>query len=143
MKKPTALEPPASYAFNQLSYAIAFEDDGVAKDVTRRYAKSYNAKTRRQRVESVSDGTVWLKKAMRIFRRPGGRLDRDQIEDVDLANREAREGLPQNVQDFKDHPVFALERHLRRHRVPILHPADAIGAEQSMAHLTDPDFGLC
>lgn len=123
--KPSKIEPPASYDLNQMIYVIAFEADGVARDVTRRYAKAFNAKTRRQRVESSGEeGAKWLKKAMRLFRRRQ-RLDRDQVEDAELAQKEAREGLPSNVLDFKNHPYYALERHLRRHEV--VHPRREAG----------------
>ena len=117
VSKPSKLEPPSSYEWNQLTYAIAFESDGVARDVTKRYAKAFNAKTRRQRVESTENGAAWLRKTLRIFRRRGGALDREQLEDAELAQREAREGLPGNVQDFKEHPYYALERHLKRNEV--------------------------
>lgn len=115
--KPSKFEPPSSYALNQMSYVIAFEEDGVVRDVTRRYTKAYIAKTRHNRVESTDNGTQWFKKALRHFRRRDGALDRDQTEDAELNQREAREGLPGNVQDFKDHPVYALERHLKRQEV--------------------------
>lgn len=123
--QPSKLEPPASYKPNQLTYAIAFEENGAARDVTKRYAKAFNAKTRRQRVESSNEGARWLKKAMRIFRRANGLLDRDQVEDAELAQKEAREGMPGNVLDFKDHPFYALERHLKRHEV--IHPKREVG----------------
>lgn len=123
--KAAKIEPPVSYDLNQMMYVVAFEEDGVARDVTRRYAKAFNAKTRRQRVESSGeDGAKWLKAALRLFRRRQ-RLDRDQVEDAELAQKEAREGLPSNVLDFKGHPYYALERHLRRHEV--LHPRREAG----------------
>jgi xeroderma pigmentosum group C-complementing protein len=127
--KASKLEPPSNYEWNQMSYIVAFERDGVARDVTKRYAKAYNAKTRRARVESAEiDGSIWFRRALRRFRRPkvddDGR-DRDQIEDAQLAQREAQEGLPSNVQDFKHHPYYALERHLRRHEV--IHPRREVG----------------
>ena len=125
VNKPTKIEPPLTYDLNQMLYVVAFEEDGVARDVTRRYAKAFNAKTRRQRVESSGeDGAKWLKAALRLFRRRQ-RLDRDQVEDSELAQKEAREGLPSNVLDFKGHPYYALERHLRRHEV--LHPRREAG----------------
>jgi xeroderma pigmentosum group C-complementing protein len=125
VNKPAKIEPPMTYDLNQMMYVVAFEEDGVARDVTRRYAKAFNAKTRRQRVESSGeDGAKWLKAALRLFRRRG-RLDRDQVEDSELAQKEAREGLPSNVLDFKGHPYYALERHLRRHEV--LHPRREAG----------------
>ena len=39
------------------------------------------------------------------------------MEDAELAKKETQEGLPGNVQDFKDHPYYALERHLKRHEI--------------------------
>lgn len=67
--KPSRLEPPLSDPDVSMAYAIAFEDNGVAKDVTRRYAKAYNAKTRKLRVESTKNGDRWWRKALKLFRR--------------------------------------------------------------------------
>ncbi|KAF7197211.1 DNA repair protein rhp41 [Pseudocercospora fuligena] len=125
VNKASKLEPPASYDLGQLNYVIACEDDGTARDVTRRYAKAFNAKTRRHRVESSPNGAKWWKAIMRFFRRRGGKLDREQVEDAELAQKEAREGMPANVLDFKDHPYYALERHLKRHET--IHPRREVG----------------
>jgi xeroderma pigmentosum group C-complementing protein len=114
--KPHAFEPPASDRENALSYVIAFEEEGSARDVTRRYTKAYNAKTRKNRVESTHGGDRWWRKTMRAFSR-GWNSDLDQIEDNELAGIEAREPMPRNVADFKDHPYYALERHLRRNEI--------------------------
>lgn len=132
--KPRVLEPPASDTDNSLTYVVAFEADGTARDVTRRYAKAYTAKTRRQRIEGGLEdgaGAAWWRAALKPFRRRRGvDSDLDQIEDNELAGVEAREPMPRNVQDFKDHPVYALERHLRRHEVlvPDATPSGTIGA---------------
>jgi xeroderma pigmentosum group C-complementing protein len=122
--KPDKLEPPLNSSQNSLVYAVAFEDDSVAKDVTRRYAKAYNAKTRKFRVECTEGGMKWWKRALKVFRR-GTPLDRDQLEDAALARKEAAEGMPKNVQDFKDHPVYVLERHLKHNEV--IHPKHQVG----------------
>ncbi|TFB06637.1 DNA repair protein rhp41 [Trichoderma ghanense] len=115
--KPRVFEPPITDKENCLSYVVAFNEDGTAKDVTRRYAKGYTAKTRRLRIETaVEDGKKWWRKVMKMFQ-PAVVDDLNQIEDIELAGVEAREPMPKNVQDFKDHPVYALERHLRRHEV--------------------------
>ena len=123
--KPSKFEPPAGERENSLTYVIAFEDDGTARDVTRRYAKAHNAKTRRDRIESTQGGMAWWKKAMKMFEQRGQSLDRDQLEDAELRAKEAAEPMPRNVQDFKDHPYYALERHLRRHEV--IHPRREVG----------------
>ncbi|KAF2830899.1 Rad4-domain-containing protein [Ophiobolus disseminans] len=124
VNSPEKLEPPLSFAQNSLTYAIAFEEDYTSKDVTRRYAKAYSAKTRKLRVECTPHGADWWRRTTRFFerRRP---LDRDQVEDAALARKEASEGVPKNVQDFKDHPVYVLERHLKHNEV--IHPLEPVG----------------
>ncbi|KAL7910805.1 hypothetical protein GGI35DRAFT_468670 [Trichoderma velutinum] len=117
--KPKAFEPPITDKENCLSYVIAFNADGTAKDVTRRYAKGYAAKTRKLRIETaLDDGQKWWRKVMKMYK-PKTASDLDQIEDIELTGVETREPMPRNVQDFKGHPVYALERHLRRHEVLI------------------------
>ncbi|KAF3761859.1 hypothetical protein M406DRAFT_12798, partial [Cryphonectria parasitica EP155] len=120
--RPHRLEPPAADRTNVLTYAVAFEDDGTAKDVTRRYAKAMNSKTRRMRIDGPSvpssvDGAKWWRKALRRYKPRGPPSDLDQIENIELSTAEEREPMPRNVADFKDHPIYALERHLRRHEV--------------------------
>ncbi|KAF2749831.1 Rad4-domain-containing protein [Sporormia fimetaria CBS 119925] len=122
--RPDKLEPPLNNTQNTLTYAVAFEEDYTAKDVTRRYAKAYNAKTRRLRIEATDGGDKWWRKALKPFRRAVP-LDRDQVEDAALARAEAREGMPKNVQDFKGHPIYVLERHLRHNEV--IHPMHPVG----------------
>jgi xeroderma pigmentosum group C-complementing protein len=123
-KPKTGFEPPASDPLNQMSYVLAFEDDGSAKDVTRRYAQFYNAKTRKTRVESTRGGAKWWARTMAVFEKPFAE-DRDAIEDAELLAREESEQMPRNVSDFKGHPRFALERHLRRNEV--VHPRREVG----------------
>ncbi|PHH88505.1 hypothetical protein CDD83_7443 [Cordyceps sp. RAO-2017] len=128
--KAKIFEPPITDKENSLCYVVAFEADGTAKDVTRRYAKAYTAKTRKLRVESVlENGDRWWRKVMKLFR-GAGPSDLDQIENNELAGVEAREPMPRNVQDFKGHPVYALERHLRRNEVlvPGAMPSGTVGA---------------
>ena len=124
ISKPSKIEPPTSDTGNAMSYVIAFEEDGSAVDVTRRYSKAYNAKTRRSRIESTKAGTKWWKRIMRLYKR-GYQLDRDEIEASQLVTREASEPMPKNVADFKDHPYYALERHMRRSEV--IHPQREVG----------------
>lgn len=116
LAKPQFFEPPASDIENNLSYVVVFEDEGTARDVTRRYSQTYVAKTRKNRVESTTDGERWWRRTLRFYSR-GWRSDLDQIEDIELAAKEAREPMPRSIADFKDHPTYALERHLRRNEV--------------------------
>ena len=123
-KPKTGFEPPASDQLNAMCYVIAFEEDGSAKDVTRRYVRYPNSKTRKLRVESTKGGQKWWNHVMRHFVKflP---QDRDAIEEAELAKREAAEPMPKNIQDFKGHPIYVLERHLRRNEV--IHPKRDVG----------------
>ena len=123
-------EPPAKDPHNAMTYVIAFEKDGSARDVTRRYACAFNAKTRKQRVESTKGGEEWWERTMRFYEKPFLE-DRDQIEIGELTARAAAERMPRNAQDFKDHPFYALERHLRRNET--IFPKRPIGQLGSRA----------
>ncbi|KAM5443796.1 hypothetical protein MferCBS31731_001042 [Microsporum ferrugineum] len=122
--KPARFEPPASDKYNNMTYVIAFNEDGFARDVTRRYTKSFNSKTRKSRVECTKDGEIWWNDTMQTLESPFPE-DRDQLELGELAAKAAGEGMPKSVQDFKNHPIYALERHLRWNEV--IHPKREIG----------------
>lgn len=107
-----------------MSYVVAFEDDASVRDVTRRYAKAFNAKTRKLRVESTRNGDKWWNDALRAYEKPFID-DRDEAEISELTSKSAAEPMPRNIQDFKDHPIYALERHL--HRNEVIFPKRVIG----------------
>lgn len=117
-KPKTGFEPPASDPLNNMSYVIAFEADFSAHDVTRRYTRHYNAKIRRNRVESTHGGEAWMKELLACYKRPWlvpRHERRDEDEAGELVESEEREEMPSGVDDFKGHPKYALERHLKRH----------------------------
>jgi xeroderma pigmentosum group C-complementing protein len=107
-----------------MSYVVAFEDDASARDVTRRYTKAFNGKTRKYRVENTRSGEKWWNDALIAYEKPFLE-DRDEAEISELTSKSAAEPMPRNIQDFKDHPVYALERHLRRNEV--IFPKRVIG----------------
>ncbi|KAL4805196.1 Rad4-domain-containing protein [Aspergillus unguis] len=116
LAKPHRLEPPATDPYNLLSYVVAFEEDASARDVTRRYTKAFNAKIRKLRVESTKNGDAWWNRVLQQFEKPFLE-DRDEIEIGELTAKTASEPMPRNIQDFKDHPIYALERQLRHNEV--------------------------
>jgi xeroderma pigmentosum group C-complementing protein len=66
---PSNLEPALDDPENVMTYVIAFEEGGIATDVTRRYAKAYNAKTIKSRVDSTIGGEEWFSTLMKLFSR--------------------------------------------------------------------------
>lgn len=111
-------EPPAIDKENSMRYVIAFEDDGRAREVTRRYTKAFNSKTRKMRVESTEGGKRWWNRTLEHFSR-GFVSGVDDVEDLEFARYEAQEPMPNNAADFKNHTVYALEQHIKRNEVII------------------------
>ncbi|KAK9450266.1 uncharacterized protein V1518DRAFT_426170 [Limtongia smithiae] len=118
-KSKSKFEPPQSELGNVMSYVIAFDKRGRAKDVTRRYAQHFNGKTRKLRITNEPAGQIWYDRVMLAFK-PPYTTDIEQMEDAALLKRELAEDLPNNIQDFRGHPIFVLERHLRQNE--IIHP---------------------
>ncbi|OJA20205.1 hypothetical protein AZE42_04620 [Rhizopogon vesiculosus] len=103
---------------NRMIYVVALEEDGFGRDVTARYAKDYTAKV--AKVQGVGIGVgrrkEWWNSVMRLVTRPY-RLQRDDTEDTELYNHQLTEGMPTTVSGFKNHPLYALSRHLKREEV--------------------------
>ncbi|WFD04199.1 hypothetical protein MOBT1_002904 [Malassezia obtusa] len=128
------MEPPPTSRQNRLVYVVGFEEDGWARDVTARYTRTLHTRVARQRPAGVGRASVadasqepWWASVVRALHRPQ-RLDRDAMEDVELADAAAREPMPTSVGAFKDHPVYCLEQFLRREQV--VHPPHRVGTFQ-------------
>ncbi|KAI4162143.1 MAG: hypothetical protein LQ348_007846, partial [Seirophora lacunosa] len=113
---------------NTHTYAHAFAASLTAHDVTRRYTPSYLSKTLRARIDGVGDGP-WLASVLTLFSHPSERKQRER-EEEDLARKAAREPMPRALADFHRHPIYALERHLRRHEtlLPFARPIGRVSA---------------
>ncbi|KAI0821974.1 hypothetical protein BC628DRAFT_1460116 [Trametes gibbosa] len=100
---------------NRMVYVLAFEEDGYARDVTPRYAREYGAKV--SKIQQGGKGRrEWWERILRMVRRPY-RLQRDDVEDEELQVNQMTEGMPTSMAGFKDHPLYVLERHLKRDEV--------------------------
>ncbi|KAG0130887.1 hypothetical protein HOY82DRAFT_561337 [Tuber indicum] len=111
--KPSVIEPPVQVSGNLMSYVVGFEDDGDCTDVTRRYAQALITKTRKVRVTGTPAGEAWWDKVMAILAtsaHPG----RQQLEQIELTNKAVHEPIPKSLKDLKGHPLYVLERHLKR-----------------------------
>ncbi|KAJ1025928.1 hypothetical protein NDA16_002554 [Ustilago loliicola] len=111
------MEPPAFDRQNKLIYVVAFEEDGYARDVTARYTKTLNSRVSRLRPPTRAKGEEeWWSKVARAIHRPQ-RLDRDAMEDAELQDNSSREPMPSSMNGFKDHPIYFLEKFLKRDEV--------------------------
>lgn len=58
---------------NRMVYVLAFEEDGYAKDVTRRYAREYGAKVSKMQIQAGSGARKrleWWERITNLVRRP-------------------------------------------------------------------------
>ncbi|PPQ80442.1 hypothetical protein CVT25_001769 [Psilocybe cyanescens] len=112
---------------NRMVYVVAFEEDGYARDVTRRYAKEYSAKVAKvqggSNAPNIGGGgkgrQAWWDKVVTSIERPF-RLNRDDLEDQELEAVQLMEGMPTTMSGFKDHPLYVLTRHLKQ--TETIHP---------------------
>ncbi|KAJ5899527.1 hypothetical protein N7495_004271 [Penicillium taxi] len=111
-----SFEPPATHALNKMSYVVAFDEDGSAKDVTKRYAKAFNTRTFQYRVESTPGGEEWWNNVMNHYKKPLPD-EHSEAEDIQMAEKVAAEPMPTSYEGFRKHPIFVLERDLKEHEV--------------------------
>ncbi|KAH8370232.1 hypothetical protein KR093_002717 [Drosophila rubida] len=103
-------------ASSNLAYVFAFQDDQSVKDVTARYCSSWTTTVRKARVEKA-----WLDESLAPYL--GRRTKRDICEDEQMRRIHSDKPLPKSIAEFKDHPLYALERHLLKFQG--IYPADA------------------
>lgn len=109
------IEPPMNSLRNNAWYVVGYDRVGGVRDITRRYAREYNAKVRKKRITREEKWDKWwsslLRGACSNKRIKDNRVDKfEQIEFEELG---LKEGMPSNVGDFKGHPIYVLEADLK------------------------------
>ncbi|XP_055539258.1 DNA repair protein complementing XP-C cells homolog [Wyeomyia smithii] len=99
------LEHIVKNASSPLVYILAWNNDSTIKDVTTRYCSNYATSTKKLRVEQD-----WLDETLRKFK--GKRSARDIEEDRCLNQAMMEQPLPTAIGEYKNHPLYALKRHL-------------------------------
>lgn len=111
------MEPATTDRQNKFVYIVGFEEDGYARDVTARYTKTLNSRVSRLRPPTRAKGEQdWWSKVAHALHRPQ-KLDRDAMEDAELQDHSSREPLPMSMAGFKDHPIYFVEKNLKRDEV--------------------------
>lgn len=131
------LEPPMNCIRNNAWYVVGYDRIGGVRDITRRYAKEYNAKVRKKRITREPKWDVWwtslLRGACSKKRIKDNRVDK--FEKIEFEELELKEGMPSNVGDFKGHPVYVLERDLKFNE--ILMPKISCGGVSKKGKMTN------
>ncbi|GBN10240.1 DNA repair protein complementing XP-C cells [Araneus ventricosus] len=99
-----------------VSYVVAFDNASHIKDVTKRYCRNYMTFNIKQRVVPE-----WWDETLAPFAPPNSKLDKE--EEKNLETVLINQPLPHTVAGFKNHPLYALKRHLLKFEA--IYPPDA------------------
>ncbi|CDO96072.1 unnamed protein product [Kluyveromyces dobzhanskii CBS 2104] len=103
-------------AFNMMRYVIAFDRKQGTKDVSRRYIAQLQNKVRKKRITRDAKLNEWYQEVIeRLNKRSRNRIDDYEEEYFELRNE--HEGIPDSLQDIKNHPFYVLEKDLRANQV--------------------------
>lgn len=93
-------------ASHPINYVFAWNNDNTIKDVSPRYCPNLNTTTRKLRVDKE-----YLDSLLKFFvaKSPSSR---DRKEDDYFTKIQFDKPLPTSISDFKNHPLYALKRHL-------------------------------
>lgn len=107
-------EPNVTDSRNIMRYCIAWDMANRSRDVTRRYASEYNARTRKKRLPFA--GTAWTTVSDKVLSRFSAKtLTKRDLEEIKQLNRrEQTEGIPSRIQNFVGHPIYVLEHQLKK-----------------------------
>lgn len=112
VKYKSKLEPPINNKFNSLTYVIGYDKKFGIRDITKRYAEKYYSKTIKKRITKFPKDKEWFDFVLNsISKRSTNKID--LIENEFFDKKQELEGMPDNIQDFKNHPNFILETQLR------------------------------
>ncbi|XP_044523907.1 DNA repair protein complementing XP-C cells isoform X1 [Gracilinanus agilis] len=96
------------YATKPLSYIIGIDNDGCARDITQRYDPYWMTATRKCRVDSE-----WWAETLRPYQSPFGA--REDKEEMEFQAKLQAQPLPTAIGMYKNHPLYALKRHLLKY----------------------------
>ncbi|XP_068413851.1 DNA repair protein complementing XP-C cells [Eschrichtius robustus] len=96
------------HATKPVTYIVGIDGDGWVRDVTQRYDPAWMTATRKCRVDAA-----WWAEALRPYRSP--LVAREQREDQEFQARHLDQPLPTVIGTYKNHPLYALKRHLLKY----------------------------
>uniref|UniRef100_A0A6P7FG93 DNA repair protein complementing XP-C cells homolog n=1 Tax=Diabrotica virgifera virgifera TaxID=50390 RepID=A0A6P7FG93_DIAVI len=104
-------------ATHPVSYVVAWNNDHTIKDVSMRYCKNFNTVTRKLRIDSN-----WWESSIRPFKEKS--TARSKEEDADLNKQLFDQPLPKSIAEYKNHPLYALQRHVLKFEA--IYPPDQV-----------------
>ncbi|XP_069549980.1 DNA repair protein complementing XP-C cells isoform X1 [Brachyistius frenatus] len=99
-----------------VTYVVSVDGDGFLKDLGRKYDPTWMTSSRKRRVDDD-----WWEETLEPFLGPED--ERDLKEEKELQNKLLNKPLPISIVEYKNHPLYALKRHLLKYEA--IYPATA------------------
>uniref|UniRef100_A0AAQ4S1V4 Xeroderma pigmentosum, complementation group C n=1 Tax=Gasterosteus aculeatus aculeatus TaxID=481459 RepID=A0AAQ4S1V4_GASAC len=99
-----------------ITYVVSVDGDGFVKDLGRKYDPTWLTSSRKRRVDEE-----WWEETLQPFLGPED--ERDMKEEKELQNKLLNKPLPVSIAEYKNHPLYALKRHLLKYEA--LYPSTA------------------
>uniref|UniRef100_UPI0037E95E59 DNA repair protein complementing XP-C cells isoform X2 n=1 Tax=Semicossyphus pulcher TaxID=241346 RepID=UPI0037E95E59 len=99
-----------------VTYIVSVDGDGFLKDLGRKYDPTWMTSTRKRRVDEE-----WWEETLEPFLGPED--ERDRKEEKELQNKLLNKPLPVSVGEYKNHPLYALKRHMLKYEA--IYPSTA------------------
>ncbi|KAI8984789.1 hypothetical protein BDF20DRAFT_817140 [Mycotypha africana] len=120
--QPLLMEPNHKARNYQLSFVLAFDQTNQVTDVTRRYTARYEkavfARERSLTKREKEAGMLsWSDLFLSQLCHRRVQRKRDRREQEEFAQNQSKEVMPTVFSGFKDHPLYALERHLLTYEI--------------------------
>ncbi|KGL97150.1 DNA repair protein complementing XP-C cells, partial [Charadrius vociferus] len=109
-----------TYATKPLSYIVGFDSDGSVRDVTQRYDPVWMTTTRKSRVDPE-----WWEDTLQPYKSPY--VERDKKEENEFQVKLQDQPLPTAIGEYKNHPLYALKRHLLKYQAIYPESAAVLG----------------
>ncbi|XP_045913422.1 DNA repair protein complementing XP-C cells [Micropterus dolomieu] len=99
-----------------VTYVVSLDGDGFIKDLGKKYDPTWMTSSRKRRVDED-----WWEETLEPFLAPED--ERDIMEDKELQNKLLNKPMPISVGEYKNHPLYALKRHLLKYEA--IYPSSA------------------
>ncbi|XP_051805318.1 DNA repair protein complementing XP-C cells isoform X2 [Acanthochromis polyacanthus] len=91
-----------------VTYVVSVDGDGFLKDLGRKYDPTWMTSSRKRRIDDE-----WWEETLEPFLGPED--ERDIKEEKELQNKLLNKPLPISIGEYKNHPLYALKRHLLKY----------------------------
>ncbi|XP_026578870.1 DNA repair protein complementing XP-C cells isoform X2 [Pseudonaja textilis] len=108
------------YASKPVCYIIGIDNSGFVKDVTQRYDPGWMTATRKCRVDAQ-----WWEETLEPYK--SSFVERDAKEEREFLAKLQDQPLPKSISEYKNHPLYALKRHLLKYEAIYPETASILG----------------